>query len=107
MGAPRTTPVVLAALSKCPNQDVAVNDLAAETGLNVQQVQSAVSRLIGRDNLPIKTVLKAQVWRYEPQAAGVVTEAKDQLFEVVGEAAKGDVIVRGDITGKLFRIVPF
>lgn len=106
MGAPRTTPAVLAAFNRRPHLDVSVNDIAAETGLEVHQVQSAVQRLIGRDDLPIKVILKAQVWRYEPNSRNEgPAEASDTLFETVGTAAKGDVIVRGDVTGKLYRVV--
>lgn len=106
MGAPRTTPAVLAAFNKRPHLDVSVNDLAADTGLEVHQVQSAVTRLIGREGLPIKVILKAQVWRYEPgKPSDTLTEASDTLFEAVGTAAKGDMIVRGDVTGKLYRVV--
>lgn len=107
MGAPRTTPAVLAAFNKRPHVDYAVGDLAADTGLEVHQVQSAVARLIGRENLPIRVVLKAQVWRYEPgKASDTLTEATDTLFEAVGVTAKGsDLVVRGDVTGKLYKVV--
>lgn len=106
MGAPRTTPAVLAALAKRPHQDVHASDLAADTGLTVKQIQTAIQNMIGRDSLAIKVVLKSQVWRYEPGKPGDgLTEASDTLFEAVGTAAKGDVIVRGDVTGKLYRVV--
>lgn len=106
MGAPRTTPQVLDALNKKRGHTVTVADLTASTGLNAEQIQSAVKRLISRNGLPITEVVKANAWRYEREDAAQGKEPADSLFEVVGEAAKGDIIVRGDVTGKLFKVLP-
>ena len=105
MGAARTTPAVLAALRKNAHMDVSADDVALYTGFSVAQVQSAINRLITRDGMPIKVVIKAQVWRYDPPKEDGATVVVDTLFEFVGRAAKGDTIVRGDTSGALFRVV--
>lgn len=104
MGAPRTTPKVLDALNKRRGQTVTVTDLAKATDLDEDQVKSAVSRLINRDGLPVTVLSKGAAWRYEVD--GMNGQTPDTLFEMVGTAAKGDIVVKGDVTGKLYRVQP-
>ena len=111
MGAPRTTPKVLEALSRHRGLDVPLAELMLETGLTKSQVVSAVHRLIVRDNLPITVVSRANMWRYE-FANGATkeipkqrkAEPEDTCFEVVGRTKSGEPIVRGDVTDTLYRV---
>lgn len=107
MGAPRTTPKVLAALNAHRGLDVPLDTLVRETGLTPQQVQTSVRNLIQRDGLPITTVVKANVWRYEASnAAKPVEEDGDTIFELVGKTKSGVQIVRGDQTQTLYTLEP-
>ena len=104
MGAPRTTPKVLAALNKHRGLDVPVGTLVAETGLTEAQVQTSVRNLINRENLPITVVVKAQVWRYEAGNQVKTSPDGDTIFELVGRTKSGVQIVRGDQTSVLYTL---
>lgn len=106
MGAPRTTPKVLDALNKRRGQTVTAADLVKATGLTEDQVKTAVLRLIAREGLPITTVSRGSAWRYDADGVNGQTMGPDSLFEVVGQASKGDIIVKGDVTGKLYKVLP-
>jgi hypothetical protein len=105
MGGHPVTPRILAVLNtKFNGKAVTLDQLVRETGLEAKPVQSAMSRLVADDNIVCAVVTRGQMWRYDGPAVddGEVT---DTLFEVVGTAAKGDTIVRGDATGKLYKVV--
>lgn len=104
MGAPRTTPKVLAALNNHRGLDVPVGTIVAETGLTEAQVQTSVRNLINRENLPITVVVKAQVWRYEAGNQAKPTEEGDTLFELIGKTKSGMQIVRGNQTDILYTL---
>jgi hypothetical protein len=104
MGAPRTTPRVLAALNKHRGLDVPLDTLTRETGLTPSQVQTSVRNLIQRDGLPITTVVKANVWRYEASNAAKPQDDGDTIFELVGRTKSGVQIVRGDQTQTLYTL---
>jgi hypothetical protein len=106
MGGSPTTPRVLAALNtKFNGKVVSVEQLQSATGLNDGQIRASMRQLASRDDLSITVVQKGNVWKYDGVKADNV-EISDQLFEVVGTSAKGnDTIVRGDVTGKLYKVV--
>jgi len=106
MGGSPTTPRVLAALNtKFNGKVVSIEQLQSVTGLNDSQVRASMRSLASRDDLVITVVQKGNVWKYDGLTAGDA-EISDQLFEVVGTSAKGnDTIVRGDATGKLYKVV--
>lgn len=106
MGAPRTTPKVLAALNAHRGLDVPLDTLVRETGLTSQQVQTSVRNLIQREGLPITTVVKAQVWRYEASNAAKPDDDGDTIFELVGKTKSGVLIARGDQTQILYTLEP-
>ncbi|QNJ57718.1 hypothetical protein SEA_KEANU_113 [Streptomyces phage Keanu] len=104
MGAPRTTPKVLAALNNHRGLDVPVGTLVAETGLTEAQVQTSVRNLINREKLPITVVVKAQVWRYEAANQVKPKEEGDTLFELIGKTKSGVLIVRGNQSDILYTL---
>jgi hypothetical protein len=105
MGAPRTTPKVLAALNAHRGLDVPLDTLVRETGLSPMQVQTSVRNLIQREGLPITVVVKANVWRYEASNAPAKAEDDgDTTFELVGRTKSGVQIVRGDQTQILYTL---
>lgn len=105
MGGHPVTPRVLAVLNtKFNGKAVTLDQLVKETGLDGKQIQSAMSRLVADDNISCTVVTRGQMWRFDGAAADA--EISDTLFEVVGTAARGgDTIVRGDHTGKLYKVV--
>lgn len=125
MGAPRTTPKVLNALVKRRGQIVTRAELATVTGLSENQVLSAVNSLINREGHPIDVVQRGQMWRLQeerrpakaaaPRPGTVIRSAPttatvsddDTYFErVPGRTGSGDVLVRGDTTDTIYRVVP-
>lgn len=106
MGAPRTTPKVLAALNAHRGLDVPLDTLVRETGLTEAQVQTSVRNLINREQLPITVVVKAQVWRYEAANQVKPQEDGDTSYELVGKTRSGVQIVRGNRTETLYTLEP-
>jgi uncharacterized protein with PhoU and TrkA domain len=106
MGGHPVTPRVLALLNtKFNGKAVTLDQLVAGTGLDGKQIQSAMSRLVADTNISCTVVNRGQMWKYDGPASDDVAPT-DTLFEVVGTAAKGgDTIVRGDHTGKLYKVV--
>lgn len=105
MGGSPVTPKVLSVLNAMFNgKAVALDQLTKATGLDAKQVQHAMTRLVADEGISCVVVTRGQMWRFD----GVMTsdEVADTLFEVVGTAAKGgDTIVRGDVSGKLYKVV--
>lgn len=106
MGGSPVTPRVIAVLNtKFNGKAVTLEQLIQGTGFDGKQIQSVMSRLVADDNIACTVVTRGNMWRYDG-AAQVDAEVSDTLFEVVGTAAKGgDTIVRGDATGKLYKVV--
>lgn len=108
MGAPRTTPKVLAALQAfTTGVNVSVADLADESGLETEQVRSAMRKLIESEKHKIDVVLRGNTWRYFGPAANVPGQRQpevkeDHLFERIGKLASGEVLVRGDQTETIY-----
>lgn len=106
MGYVRTTPKVLAEISRHRGLDVPITTLTGATGLTDVQVRASMRQLIDRDGLPITVIMRGQVWRYEASNTVTVSpavEAKtDTVFERIGRTSTGDVIVRGDVTEILY-----
>lgn len=130
MGYPRTTPKVLAALEKRRGRNVSREELVTATGLTDEQIRSAIRSLIDRENQPIKIVQRGAMW-YLPEEGEVSRPARvarpiggrpgsvirsapkvqvpdeDEIFErVPGRTQSGDVLVRGDATDTIYRVVP-
>lgn len=106
MGGHPVTPRVLAVLNtKFNGKAVTLDQLVQGTGLDGKKIQSAMSRLVADDNIECTVVTRGQMWRFDG-AKTDEADIADTLFEVVGTAAKGgDTIVRGDHTGKLYKVV--
>lgn len=108
MGHPRTTPQVLAALASYPaGTDVNAQDLADETGLEAEQIRSAMRTLIASEKHNIEVVLRGRTWRYHGPAkpakgkksAGPV---EDVTYTKVGKLSTGEVIARGNQTEVIY-----
>lgn len=109
MGAPRTSPKVLEALTQRRGRDVGMSELQTATGLNDSQIRSAIRSLIERDNQPITVVQRGNMWRLEPPTAKpalrvVRDKDVDTEFERIGTTSGGDVIVKGNRTDVLYRL---
>lgn len=107
MGGHPTTPKILSALNtKFNGKAVTLDQLVKETGLDGKQIQSVMKRVVADEHLSCTVVTRGQMWRYDGPKVDNGHAVTDTLFEVVGTAAKGgDTIVRGDHTGKLYKVV--
>ena len=108
MGGHPITPVVLGVLNeKFNGKAVTLDQLVAQTGRDRKVIQSAMARLVADENVACTVVTRGNMWRYDGAATlGDENVIADTLFEVVGTAAKGgDTIVRGDVSGKLYKVV--
>lgn len=106
MGGHPVTPRVLAVLNtKFNGKAVTLDQLARETGIEPKPIQSAMARLVADEAVVCTVVTRGQMWRYDGAKVDDSTTITDTLFEVVGTAAKGDTIVRGDASGKLYKVV--
>lgn len=107
MGGHPITPIVLSVLNeKFNGKAVTLDQLQAHTGRDRKSIQSAMSRLVADENIACTVVTRGQMWRFDGATANSGDVVADTLFEVVGTAAKGgDTIVRGDVSGKLYKVV--
>lgn len=106
MGGIPITPAVLTVLNeKFNGKAVTLEQLQSLTGRDGKAIQSAMQRLVADENVACTVVTRGQMWRFDGAAAVVDNDVTDTLFEVVGTAAKGDTIVRGDASGKLYKVV--
>lgn len=109
MGAPRTSPKVLEALTQRRGRDVGISELMTATGLDDKQIRSAIRSLIDRDKQPITTVQRGNMWRLEnpvarPALKVVRDKDVDTEFERIGVTSGGDVIVKGNRTDVLYKL---
>lgn len=80
----------------CYSEDIA-------QGLDVEKavINNAINWLKNGKNLPIETVLPGSAWRYDPNKQPQ-KKTVHSLFELVGKAKNGDLILQ-DEEGGLFR----
>jgi hypothetical protein len=89
-------------LSQRVNQDVNVDDVAAELGVSRAQVQGALSYLRKKPEVGDRlAVVVRNVWRLAPERPS----GGKRLFEEIGTAKDGRVVVQDD-EGNLFVAVP-
>lgn len=107
MGGHPITPAVLNVLNeKFNGKAVTLEQLQAHTGRDRKSLQSAMARLVADDNITCAVVTRGQMWRFDGLAVQGEHCVTDTLFEVVGTAAgNGDTIVRGEASGKLYKVV--
>ena len=107
MGAPRVSEFVLAVLERHRGTDVSIRQLTRELReaghkFDNGQITGSVNRMASRNGLPITTVIKGQVWRYEAsnaakaEAKPETAEKTYELFELVGRKSDGTRIVRDE-----------
>ncbi len=105
MGGSPVTPKVLALLTEqFAGKVVTVDQIVVKTGLTGQQVRASMRQLASREDLKVDVIQRGQTWRFD-YAKAVEDGPADTLFEVVGTSAKDEVIVRGDATKRLFKVV--
>lgn len=108
MGSPKTQPRCLEFLTSHPGKPVSARDLSAYTGFTAGQVQAAVRNLIA-SGYPIKVIMRAQVWQYEPEPETVpepeTGPASGDVWEVIGRSKNGKIILR-DGSGILYGAEP-
>lgn len=96
MGAPRTAPKVLDYLADHPNEDLRVATIAKGTGLNEEQVKSAIYNLRRRDGYQhqILVVLTNAVWRYIPTAPRDEQVSAKRYFEELAVTKHGQILIQ-------------
>lgn len=80
-------------------------DLHRISGFTEEQLRAAMRSLAEEPGSGVTVVARGNIWDYK--VGQTPTEPVDTLYETVGTSAGGDVIVRGDVTGKLYKVVPF
>ncbi len=110
------TPKVLAVLTDKIGQNVTTDEIARATGLERAQIQSVIARLTRDNGLPITTVVRGNMFRYEADREGdngaeptPLPTAKDyadsapRTYTEVGITRNDEIIVR-DENGTLFKL---
>lgn len=123
MGASPVTPKVLDALRQYKGTEVSLADLISETELKGSQIRPVMAKLANAGMVTV--IIQGQVWRHTP--GGTVTgraasrpavvavnpapassarPTGKRMFEEVGEAKNGMLIVR-DEDGRLYKLTEF
>lgn len=92
-----TSSLVWTVLTEHPREVLTIDRIAADTGLNVKQVQSAMYNIIragGDGARAIEVQTRGRAWTYDPRRAQEPKSEKICLEEI-SRTAKGDVICRG------------
>jgi hypothetical protein len=92
-------------------QNVNIEELVEATGLEKSQVQSAMSRLVGRYGMDVTTVVRGNVYRLnslnDKTLAGAEPEptkpSSPNMYEEVGVTQNDSIVVRGE-DGTLYRL---
>jgi len=123
--APYVSGPVLKYLQERPDQDIHVTDMSSALKISPQQCFTALSQLRTRNGVPVRTVIKGQVYRYEPNAgtinaptgepvarlprparpSGPETPEPGNLMEVIGRPLSDGGIVLQDGDAGLWRAV--
>lgn len=111
MGGSPTTPKVLGALNdKFVGKVVTIDQLVKATGLGEQQIRHSMLKLVNGGDVRLEVNKRGHTWSYFGPATAADPEedeeAVDGYFEVVGRTQSGEVIVRGDATDTLYKVVP-
>lgn len=121
MGGIPTTPFIIPILEANPNKNLSIRFLSDELKkinhpLTDAQILSSMSRLHSRYGMKVKTVMRGNMWLYDPDAdesllgpqrkavAPPPSGKAYELFELVGETGDGSKIVR-DESLRLYRLV--
>jgi hypothetical protein len=119
---------ILKYLQGRPNIDIHVPDMAKDLGVAPQQCFTAMSQLKTRNGVPIRTVIKGQVYRYEPgngpeiripddptvrlpqptrpaRPSGPETPEPGNLMEVIGRPLQDGSVVLQDGDAGLWKAV--
>lgn len=114
MGYTSTTPKVIEFLQSRRGEDVTIGQLVAGTGLTHSQVRSSMRILADNPALAIEVLVIGQMWRLchnleKLPGGGRVrlsrTVAIDASYSALGKTAAGETIVKGDTSGKLYKVV--
>lgn len=107
MGSPKIRTAVIEKITKESGKPVSARMLMTDTGYRLTQVQSIMRTLI-KEGMPITVLDKGQIWRYDPEpeedpeSSPKKRTATDMMFEGVGTAKGGTLIVRDIDTLKLY-----
>jgi hypothetical protein len=83
--------------------DVSIGQIAEETGFDRSQVQAAVAHLQKRNEVPIVTVVRGNVYRYTGEVAPDPTPVGKRVFEEIGTTRSG-LIIAQDTEGGLYKL---
>lgn len=107
MGSPKIRTAVIERLTKNAGKPVSATDIMNGTGYTLPQVQAIMRSLI-KEGMPITVLDKGQIWRYDPEpeedpeSSPKKRTATDMVFEGIGTAKGGTLIVRDIETLKLY-----
>lgn len=107
MGYARTSDKILDYFHTHQNIQVTLNELADATGLDANQVKSAINTLkSSRYKMNFETVMTGNVWIYRPDKGKSVdvNTVNTVMFEQVGKSSTGVIVIQ-DEDGKLYKAV--
>lgn len=90
---------VMSYFEKRPGQTVYLKDMAAELKLKEDSVQSSIGHMVRQDILPLEIVVRGQAWRYKPGEAKAAKAAARPLYELLGTAKDGALILEAEDGG--------
>lgn len=98
------TPEVLAYLTQNQGREVTTDALMKATSLERAQIQSAISRLVQHNGLPITTVVRGSMYRYENEGATKPADSETpRTYTEVGVTRNDEIIIR-DENGTLYKL---
>ena len=97
-------PALMSHLIRNAGKPVQVEDLTSITGVELTQIQAAMRNII-LSGEPVRTIVRARVWVYEPETGTEpepdTADPTGEIFEGVGRTRSGAIIVR-DGNGVLY-----
>lgn len=105
MGGHLVRPHVINALeAKFVGKRVTTEALLKATNLYREQVTAVMLALSKTEGSGVVLVSRG-VWDYKVGIPSQRQQAADTIFEVVGVSVNGDTLVRGDETGRVYKVV--
>ena len=105
MGGHPVRPRVIGALEdRFTGRRVTAEALIKATGLGREQITAVMLALSRTEGSGVVSVTRG-VWDYKIGLPEQRQESPDTIFEKVGVSMNGDLLVRGDETGRIYKVV--
>jgi biotin operon repressor len=96
-------PQVMEHFQKAPGSIIFVGELASRLNVSETQVQECIATILRQNDMPgLQVEARGRSWRYRPEAAPKEANSSKRMFEEIGPARDGSIIIQDD-GGKLYR----